>query len=106
MTKTKPVHEVRFGAIKAAIWENSVGDGIKYNVTFSRIYKDGEEWKATESFGRDDLLVVAKVEDQPHSWICEQRPAKEPAASQRFSARSPSAPPRSASSSGNQEVRG
>ena len=35
----------------------------------SRIYKDGDIWKSTESFGRDDLLLLAKVADKVHSWI-------------------------------------
>ena len=68
--RKKPVHDVRLGLIKAAIWENTVGDIVRYNVTFSRIYKDETEWKTSETFGRDDLLVLAKVADQAHSWIC------------------------------------
>lgn len=68
--RKKPAHEVRLGLIKAAIWENTVGDILRYNVTFSRVYKDNGEWKTSESFGRDDLLVVAKVADQAHTWIC------------------------------------
>jgi hypothetical protein len=68
--RKKPAHEVRLGAIKAAIWENSVGDIVRHNVTFSRIYKDEAEWKTSDSFGRDDLLVLAKVADQAHTWIC------------------------------------
>ena len=60
------------GAIKAAIWKNDTQSGVRYNVTFSRLYKDGDEWKSTESFGRDDLLVLAKVADQAHSWIFAQ----------------------------------
>ena len=68
----KPAHEVRLGAIKAAIWKNDTQSGVRYNVTFSRLYKDGDEWKSTESFGRDDLLVLAKVADQAHSWIFAQ----------------------------------
>jgi hypothetical protein len=71
--KNKPAHEVRLGAIKAAVWENSVGEGTRYNVTISRIYKDGDQWKSTESFGREDLLLLAKVVDQAHSWIYQQR---------------------------------
>ena len=67
--KEKPVHEVRFGAIKAAVWKNDTQNGVRYNTTFSRLYKDGEEWSNTDSFGRDDLLVVAKAADQAHSWI-------------------------------------
>jgi len=70
-TKTKPAHEIRFGAIKAAIWENETAKGSRFNVTISRLYKDGESWKRTESFGRDDLPLVAKVADQAHTWIFE-----------------------------------
>src|SRR5690349_5205749 len=68
--RKKPVHELRLGMIKAAIWENNVGDTLRYNVTFSRIYKNEVEWKTSDTFGRDDLLVLAKVADQAHTWIC------------------------------------
>ena len=68
-TKTKPIHEVRIGHIKAAIWKNATETGVRYNATFSRIYKDGDSWKSTDSFGRDDLLLLGKVADQAHSWI-------------------------------------
>jgi hypothetical protein len=68
--RKKPVHELRLGLIKAAIWENTVGDNLLYNVTFARIYKKEAEWKASDTFGRDDLLVLAKLADQAHSWIC------------------------------------
>ena len=71
-TKQQPVHEVRLGAIKATIWENQTTAGTRHNVTVSRIYKDGEEWKQTESFGRDDLQLLAKVVDMAHTWIFQQ----------------------------------
>jgi hypothetical protein len=67
--KTRPVHEVRLGRIKAAIWENETQNGTRHNVTVSRLYKDGNDWKDSTSFGRDDLPLVAKVVDQAHSWI-------------------------------------
>ena len=73
--KDKPIHEVRIGAIKAAVWRNEVnGGGVRYNVTFSRLYKDKEDdqWKSTDSFGRDDLLVLAKVADAAHTWIVQE----------------------------------
>ncbi len=69
--KQQPVHEIRLGAVKAAIWENETSVGVRHNVTVSRLYKDGEEWRNTDSFGRDDLPLVAKVVDQAHSWIFE-----------------------------------
>ncbi len=59
--KTKPISEVRIGSVKAAIWQNKTEHGIRHNVTFSRSFKDGEQWKSSDSFGRDDLprLILA-----------------------------------------------
>jgi len=71
--KNKPVHEVRLAAVKAAIWKNDTESGVRFNVTITRLYKDGDDWKNTDSFGRDDLLLVAKVADLAHTWICEQQ---------------------------------
>lgn len=70
--KTKPIHEVRLDSIKAAVWRNATEAGVRYNATFTRLYKDGDQWNSTDSFGRDDLLLLAKVADQTHSWICTQ----------------------------------
>ena len=67
--KKRPVHEVRMGRIRAAIWENPTDNGVRHNVTISRLYKDGEDWKDSTSFGREDLLLVGKVVDVAHSWI-------------------------------------
>ncbi len=67
--KKRPVHEVRMGRIRAAIWENSTDKGVRHNVTISRLYKDGDTWKDSTSFGREDLLLVGKVADEAHSWI-------------------------------------
>jgi hypothetical protein len=77
--KQKPIHEVRLGTIKAAVWRNETEAGIRYNVTFSRLYKDGDDWKSTDSFGRDDLLLLSKVADQAHSWIFAQSQENESA---------------------------
>jgi hypothetical protein len=67
------VQEVRIGSIKAAIWANEGNQGVFYNVTLCRVYKDQQRgWQTASTFGRDDLLVVAKVADLAHTWICEQ----------------------------------
>lgn len=70
--KTRPVHELRLGRIRAAIWENDTENGARHRVTVTRIYKDGQQWKDSNSFGRDDLPLVAKLVDQAHSWIFEK----------------------------------
>jgi hypothetical protein len=75
--REKPVHVVRYGTIKGAIWRNVVDNGNAsrpmYNVTFTRSYKDGEDWRDSQSFGLDDLLVLAKAANDCHTWIYEQR---------------------------------
>jgi hypothetical protein len=53
MANAKPVAEVRIGAIKAAIWKIEAVASTRHHVTFRRIYKDGDDWKASQSFGRD-----------------------------------------------------
>ncbi len=69
--KQKPVHEVRLGRIKAAIWANETDNGTRHNVVITRLYKDGEEWETSTSFGREELPLVAKIADMAHTWICE-----------------------------------
>ncbi len=68
----KPVHEVRIGRIKASIWENETEHGSRHNVVIKRLYKEGDAWKSTESFGRDDLPLVQKIADWAHTWIVQQ----------------------------------
>ena len=69
--KSRPVHEIRMGRVRAAIWANETQNGTRHNVTVSRIYKDGDDWKDSTSFGRDDLPLLVKVVDQCHDWIFE-----------------------------------
>jgi hypothetical protein len=68
----KPVYEARLGRVKAAVWANHGESGVWYSVVFSRIYKEGDAWKRSESFSRDDLPLVAKLADRVHTWIYEQ----------------------------------
>ena len=71
-TMSKPIHEVRLGLIKAAIWQNQTRVGERHNVTLTRLYRNGDVWKESTHFGRDDLLLAAKVLDLAHSWIYQQ----------------------------------
>lgn len=72
MAANKPVHEIRLGRIKANIWVNETDNGIRHNVTVGQLYKEGDTWKTTASFGRDQLPLVMKVADLAHTWIYEQ----------------------------------
>ena len=69
----KPIHEIRLGRIRAAIWENETSNGTRHNVTFSRLYRDEQgNWGDSTSFGRDDLPLLWKVADCVHTWIMQQ----------------------------------
>ena len=68
----KPVHELRLGRIRAAVWLNDTENGPRYNVQITRLYKDKQDkWQDSASFGREDLPLVAKVADLAMVWIYE-----------------------------------
>ena len=69
MSAKKPAKELRFGLVKCCIWENQTRHGQRHNVTVSRLYKNGDLWKESSQFGRDDLPLVAKAIDMAHTWI-------------------------------------
>jgi hypothetical protein len=76
--RNRPVHTVRLRNIRAAVWANETEQGTRYNATFCRLYKDSEGfWRSTDSFGRDDLLLLAKVADMAHTWISEAMQAQD-----------------------------
>lgn len=73
MEKKRPIHEIRLGRVRAAIWENDGdGDRVHRGVTFSRLYKDGDQWRDSTSFGRQDLLLLGKVADLAHTFLSQQ----------------------------------
>jgi len=75
-TQTKPVnrpaHELRFGSIKVVVWRNESRNGPMFNVTACRLYRDGESWKESHSFGHDDLPVLGLALTDAFFWIHNQ----------------------------------
>jgi hypothetical protein len=73
-TKAKPVHEVRLGKIRAAIWGNRNADGNTWHgVTFSRRYRDKEgHYKDADSFGPEDLPTLREVAGRVLGWCLDQ----------------------------------
>lgn len=81
--KNRPVHEVRYGSVKAVIWKNKTSNGHMMNVTVARIYKDGNEWKESSSFGADELPTLAKALNDAHTWIQSQKAEQRAAATEK-----------------------
>jgi hypothetical protein len=68
-----PVRNLRLGRLKAAVWENTADERTYYSVKFSRTYMDeNKKFQDADSFGRDDLLPLAKLADQVHTFIHER----------------------------------
>lgn len=68
----KPAHEIRVSGIRATIWKNEAEKGAFFNTVFERSYREGDEWKSSDSFGRDDLLVVSHLASECFRWITQQ----------------------------------
>jgi hypothetical protein len=78
--KVKPAHKIRHRTLTVTIWKNKSEKGAWYSVIPSRAYKQGEEWKETDRFDFDDLLALAKLLDEAHSWILSAEQADRKAA--------------------------
>ena len=72
-TSTKPVKVFRSRGVSASIFANhakSDGRDITFHkVSLQRTWKDGDEWKTTTSFGRDDLPVARLLLDRAWEFI-------------------------------------
>jgi len=47
-----------------------------YSVSISRVYREGDAWKDTTSFGRDDLPLVSKAAEIAYAWIWNENSEK------------------------------
>jgi hypothetical protein len=65
----KPVHTIRNGTISASIWRQDTTKGPMFNVTFQRSYKEGDAWRNSTSFGRNNLLVLSLIARRAFEWI-------------------------------------
>lgn len=79
---SRPVHEVRSGLVRAAIWANRTRSGTMHNVTVTRLYKSGEDWKSSGSFGLRDLADLTRVGVLAEAWVREHQPKKDGQASE------------------------
>jgi hypothetical protein len=71
MSYQSPVHEIRIGAVRAQVWEQS-NEGSRYRISVSRVKRPGEFDFRADRFDPEDLPLVAEAMDLAHLWICEQ----------------------------------
>lgn len=79
MTNQRPIHEIKLGCVRAAIWQNELESGrVMHSVSFSRLYKEDGVWHDATSFGRSELPLVARAADMALDWIYAQPSGENP----------------------------
>ena len=69
----QPIHEIRRGLIKVRIWRKQTRDTVRHSVTITRLFRNGDVWKESTRFGRDDIPLIRLVLDEAHTWIYQQQ---------------------------------
>ena len=65
----KPVHELRIGLIKARIWRKRTNSGSRHTISLVRLFRNGDVWKESTRFGRDNIPALRLALDLAHTWI-------------------------------------
>lgn len=67
-----PTHEIRRGLIKVRIWQKYARGRLRHTITVTRLYRNGDLWKESTRFGRDDIAVIRLALDVAHTWVLKQ----------------------------------
>jgi hypothetical protein len=65
----KPVLELRRGLIKLRIFRRRSGHRLRYSLAVVRLFRNGDQWKESTRFGRDDIPLVRLVLDEAYTWM-------------------------------------
>ena len=68
----QPTHEIRRGLIKVRIWRKRTRDRLRHTITVTRLFRNGDLWKESSRFGRDDIPRLRIALDAAHTWIFRQ----------------------------------
>lgn len=71
----KPIKQFSSGALRVSVWKREHNGEFFYNATASRAFTrdEGKSWEYSDSFGRDDLPIVAALLNQAFSFIVAQQ---------------------------------
>lgn len=65
----KPVDRFHEGSIHVSIWEKTGAKGLFRTASFQLRYRDGEEWRTSNSYGLTDLENMEKAAREAHARI-------------------------------------
>lgn len=76
MTPTEPEKTFRMASVSASVFANVIetdsGSKTVRNVVLQRRYRDGDEWKSSNSFGLSELPLAQTVLEMATQYVCEQ----------------------------------
>ncbi len=65
-----PKAKFSIGQIQVAIWENQSGEGIpRHSIRLTKRYKDGEDWKSTNSLNINDLPKAILALNKAYEFV-------------------------------------
>ncbi len=68
-----PIHEIRRGLITIRIWQKHTRGHLRHTITVTRLYRNGDLWKESTRFERDDIALVRLALDVAQTWIIQQQ---------------------------------
>ncbi|HQX53058.1 MAG TPA: hypothetical protein PLY87_25875 [Planctomycetaceae bacterium] len=68
---TQPIHEIRHRLIKVCICRKQTHSRLRHTLTIVRLYRNGDVWKESTRFSRDDIPLMCLVLDEAYTWIFE-----------------------------------
>jgi hypothetical protein len=69
LSKPRPMQQFRVGSVSASIWKREHEGKIYYSASIDRSYKDGEQWKRSSSFNKDELQTVIDLAIRCQGYI-------------------------------------
>lgn len=77
----RPCFEVRLNAIRVSVWRNQGDSGDWFNTVVTRRYREGEEWRETNTLnGLADLALAIEGARLARDFIADQERTMQAAA--------------------------
>lgn len=73
MSKRSLIHEIRRGLIRVRVRVQGNPESPRYSLSVVRIYRNGDQWKESSRFGRDDIPLMRLALDEAYGWILLQQ---------------------------------
>ena len=69
----KKIHEIRRGMLKVRVLIKHSRKRSQYSLDVLRLFKNGDQWKESRRFSRDDIPLLRILLDEAHRWILVQQ---------------------------------